>query len=194
MPTVNTNDLLVQQSAHLTDLTHSVSSLAAKLNEFIELIVIDSRQPDVAIINNSLTRQPSQQSTAEQLWSELASGGTLLLESDYRLMRQGLGRPGVNMNLEIDADEESGVAIVVGPALENAVALVIDGRVVIPIRRDSTTFVVRVDDLVGSMTRSELANDPTVTVLAFGPRGITGRFVGPVFTLFDGHASPKGLA
>lgn len=194
MPTANTNDLLAQQSANLTDLTNSVSSLAAKLNEFIELVVIDSRQPEVAIINNSINRQPSQQSTAEQLWNELASGGTLLLESDYRLMRQGLGRPGVNMNLEIDVDEESGFAIVVGPGLENAVALVIDGRVVIPIRRDSTTFVVSVNDLVAALTKSQLANDPTVTVLAFGPRGITGRFVGPVFTLFDGHASPKGLA
>jgi hypothetical protein len=193
----STNDLLAQQSKHLADLAGEISVMTKHLNDFIEVVVRESLQPDVAIINSpgalSAGSTTSQIVAAQQLWRALNDSGTMLLDSDYQLMRQGLGRPGVDLSLDVVIDAESGHAVLSGPGLANATAVAIDGRVVVPIRRDNTTFVISAIEF-----RPELAHvvlhdhEVIVTVLAFGTRGITARYVGPVSTIVIDVAVEKG--
>jgi hypothetical protein len=194
MPTPTTTDLLAQQTQHLTELTRGISAMTERLNDFIEVVVRESLQPDVAIFNNTATQYSPDIVAAEQLWRTLNDSGRLLLDSDYQLMRQGLGRPGVDLSLSIAIDSESGYAVLSGPGLAHATAIAIDGRVVVPIRRDSTTFVISAIEF-----RLELAHavphelEVIVTVLAFGTRGISARFVGPISTIAVDGGAEKGL-
>ena len=192
MPTPSTSELLAQQTENITDLTNGVGQLTELLKSFIEVVVRDSYQPDVAIINTSVA-QPGAQITTEQLWAHLANSGTMLLESDYRLMRQSLGRPDVDMTLDAVADAENHFVHVRGAGLATSVALNIDGRVVTPIRHDATHFVVPVASVLAGLTEAKLETDPLITILSFGQRGITGRYSARFSDLFNADYYAKGL-
>ncbi len=193
MPTQSTSELLAQQTENITVLTDGVGQLTEVLKSLIEVVVRESYQPEVAIINNSVV-QPAAQATAEQLWAHLTSSGTMLLESDYRLMRQSLGRPDVDMTLDVMADAENHYVHVRGVGLATSVALNIDGRVVTPIRHDSTHFVVPVALVLAGLTEAKLETDPLITILSFGQRGITGRYAARFSDLFNADYYAKGLS
>jgi hypothetical protein len=171
-----TDDLLAKQTANLAALT-------TILKDIMEVVARDALQPDVEITNNIGGRPVSQQSAAERTWQELSSTGTLFLESDYRIFKQGLGRPDEDMYLQVVPGKQ--FVAVTGSGVAETVALVINRRVVLPVDRLGTTCRVRLSDLFPQITPEYLQADPLVTVLTFNSRRVTGSFVGRVSSIFD---------